>query len=81
VGSKSSAEVSAYVGVLEEATAMQKSSQQQRHRFARVLAAVKVDEQWLAFEERVLKVLHNTIYRMTTSKTACKTTVPKIIWS
>lgn len=55
VGSKSLAEVSAYVGVLEEATAMRKSSQRQRHRvydFARVPAAVEVDEQWLAFEEK-----------------------------
>jgi hypothetical protein len=53
VGSKSLAEVTAYIGLLEQATAWRKMSK--RHKefdFAMVPVAVEVTEQWLAFEEK-----------------------------
>ena len=60
VGSKSLVEVTAYVGVLDEEMTLRRRSLLGPRRvfdYAMMPAAVEVDEQWLAFEERMSKGL------------------------
>lgn len=59
VGTKSLAEVAAYVGLLEEETRVWKlgSKKRQVFDFARVPAAVEIDERWIAMEEKMAAIL------------------------
>ena len=55
IGTKSLAEVTAYVGLLDEATERRKRGRRHRvYDLTRTPAAVEVDEKWLAFEEKLL---------------------------
>ena len=57
VGSKSLAEVTAYIGILEKATARRKMSKRHKeYDFAKMPIAVEVTERWLAFEEKRAQV-------------------------
>jgi hypothetical protein len=59
VGTKSLAEVTAYVGLLKEETRIWKLSSRKRRVFdlAKIPAAVEVDERWIAIEEKLAATL------------------------
>jgi len=54
IGTKSLAQVTAYVGLLDEATAWNKQSSKRKRFFdlAKIPAAVEVDDSWVEFEEK-----------------------------
>jgi hypothetical protein len=63
VGSKSLVEVTAYLGVLDEETALRKLSllgPRRVYDYGSVSPAVEVDDQWVAFEERMALALGKT---------------------
>jgi hypothetical protein len=59
IGTKSLAQVAAYIGLLDEATEWKKQSSKRKRFFdhAKIPGAVEVDDEWLEFEEKAAEAL------------------------